>query len=491
MAERESSGEVNLSVDGSQGVQVGSGNVQYNNWAAKQPLDPVALGALNPHVAVARLQRVSHDELVDFFARAKPGDVSEILRVLLRADDRRLLATLGDINRRKVTELFKAIGIPVSRQALPEAAEAIAREAALLRWTHPEPLSFPNGGYARKYKNGHVFWTRGHGVVTTAGVIDKYFMTMSPFLECAISGQETAASSPYGTQGIRQDFSLGTVYSSKHGTVLVIDHGCYEREGGSGGWLGFPCNATEPCRGFTRQRFEGGIICQSTHGIFPVRSAIVKGAVDVDNDLFPVDYEVDAAPSPQGTTGHLQRFDDEDHRPLVIYLSERYGLHVIQGRVILAHDRLGGTGGWLGFPIGGAIPDRSDIDRGWAQEFEGGTVFELDSACFAVSREVIDFLEEAEVDQHLGWPTTEESSAGTGDGDRIQFFENGVVTCRDGKYEVWVRPAIDLAPSHNERAPLAAPVADYGPSRPEPFIYRAVSRRRIYRASPPRRENGR
>ena len=95
--------------------------------------------------------------------------------------------------------------------------------------THPEPLSFPNGGYARKYKNGHFFWTRGHGVVTTAGVIDKYFMTMSPFLECAISGQETAASSPYGTQGIRQDFSLGTVYSSKHGTVLVIDTVLRER----------------------------------------------------------------------------------------------------------------------------------------------------------------------------------------------------------------------------------------------------------------------
>ena len=172
----------------------------------------------------------------------------------------------------------------------------------------------------------------------------------------------------------------------------------------------------------------------------------------------------------------------------MIYLSERYGLHVIQGRVILAHDRLGGTGGWLGFPIGGAIPDRSDLIEA-GRRIEGGTVFELDSACFAVSREVIDFLEEAEVDQHLGWPTTEESSAGTGEGDvAYQFFENGVVTCRDGKYEVWVRPAIDLAPSHNERAPLAAPVADYGPSRPEPFIYRAVSRRRIYRASPPRRK---
>ena len=44
-------------VSDSQGVQLGSGNTQYNHWAPKPPLDPAALGALNPHTAVARLQQ--------------------------------------------------------------------------------------------------------------------------------------------------------------------------------------------------------------------------------------------------------------------------------------------------------------------------------------------------------------------------------------------------------------------------------------------------
>ena len=58
-----------IEISGSQGAAVGSGIVQNNTWTSKPPPDLAALSALNPHVAVARLQRLSHDDLVDLFFR--------------------------------------------------------------------------------------------------------------------------------------------------------------------------------------------------------------------------------------------------------------------------------------------------------------------------------------------------------------------------------------------------------------------------------------
>src|ERR1700761_2107752 len=86
-----------VSVRGSQGVFAGFSGNQYNSWGPKTPLDPAALGALNPHTAVDRLLKLSHEELVDFFARATPDDVSEIIGVFLETDRSRVIAVLGDI----------------------------------------------------------------------------------------------------------------------------------------------------------------------------------------------------------------------------------------------------------------------------------------------------------------------------------------------------------------------------------------------------------
>ena len=43
----------------------------------------------------------------------------------------------------------------------------------------------------------------------------------------------------------------------------------------------------------------------------------------------------------------------------------------------------------------------------------------------------------------LGWPVSQEKSVdGSGD-ETIQYFENGVITLRDGKREIWLRPPPD------------------------------------------------
>ena len=122
MQKQEPSGEVpGVSVSGSQGVFAGSGN-QYNTWAPKPPLDPAVLSGRNPHTAVALLRQLSHDELVDFFIRAQSDDVSEILGVFLETDKGRIIGALGDINRRKATELLTGLWVVGAKEFLREAA---------------------------------------------------------------------------------------------------------------------------------------------------------------------------------------------------------------------------------------------------------------------------------------------------------------------------------------------------------------------------------
>jgi hypothetical protein len=232
MPEQEPSGEVpDVNVSG-QGTQVGSGNTMYNSWSPRQSLDPAALGALNPHVAVARLQQLSHDELVNFFAKSKPSDVSEIVATFFDVDVTRLVTALADINRRKTTALITAVGIHFLHD-LPGAAEAIAREAARLRWTDAGPVDAYAGGYVRKYRDGRVFWSAVFGAQTTAGAIDDRITGDGDHIPWGFPAgdQELALISPFRSEGIRQRFQQGTVYSSVHGTFLVSEGKCYEDEG--------------------------------------------------------------------------------------------------------------------------------------------------------------------------------------------------------------------------------------------------------------------
>ena len=59
----------------------------------------------------------------------------------------------------------------------------------------------------------------------------------------------------------------------------------------------------------------------------------------------------------------------------------------------------------------------------------------------------------------LDFPLTEEQLVGADGADRIQFFEGGVVTYRDGKYEVWMRPDTKPEPPAEERQFPDHPVA--------------------------------
>jgi uncharacterized protein with LGFP repeats len=149
------------------------------------------------------------------------------------------LLPLADINRRKATELVRASGTN-SIDQLPEAAEAIARTAARLKWADTGPLEIFDAGYARRYKNGHVFWSYEFGTRTTAGTIDDFCIANNVRWGFPADDQKAVRSMSSLTDGIMQGFELGVVYSSKYGTYFVSAHSSHEEESGVQGWLGFP-----------------------------------------------------------------------------------------------------------------------------------------------------------------------------------------------------------------------------------------------------------
>ena len=84
-----------VEVSRSQGVQVGSGNIQYLAQPAKAKLDPISLGFLSPEAALARLQQMSHDEIVDLFAHATPPEAADVIKALAAVDEAKVVSTVA------------------------------------------------------------------------------------------------------------------------------------------------------------------------------------------------------------------------------------------------------------------------------------------------------------------------------------------------------------------------------------------------------------
>jgi hypothetical protein len=449
MPEQQPSGEVpdvnvNVNVNG-QGTQVGSGNTMYNAWSQRQPLDPAALGALNPHVAVDRLQQLSHDELVNFFARSKPGDVSEIIATFFDVDVTRLVTALADISRRKTTALITAAGIHFLHD-LPGAAEAIAREAARLRWTEAGPVdayAFA-GGYVRKYRGGRVFWSPSFGTWTTVGAIDDRITADGDYALWGFPAgdQELALPSPFRSAGVWQRFQQGRVYSSGHGTFLVSEGECYEDAGGSAGWLGFPIAEAEGIPGGQIQKFEGGIIYSFTRhernaSAAKLVHAVWRKVVSVlpNDGWLPISKEA-AAVSSSSDQRTVQRFSyGPDWRPgheTSVYISDSSGVVVLVAPEIWDYySKLGAEKSWLGFPL----KEAENISGFRSQAFEaGGIHWRHPLQPVAVPAEVAKLAKLHE----LSYPVSEEQPFGTDGSGRIQFFSDGVVvTLWNGEHQVY------------------------------------------------------
>lgn len=447
MASTDPLGEVpGVNVSDSQGILIGSGN-QFNTWAQKPPLDPAALNGLSPHAAVTRLQQLSHDELVDFIAKVEPDGATEIFKTFLRLDQAKVVAALADINHLKASELIKAAGAERILDGLPYAADAINRKAASVKWAPDGPMErFFGTGYARKYKEGHIVWSAINDAHVTRDAIRDYYMGNS--FKCGFPTGDLSAApqSAHGASGIRQEFQKGTVYTSKHGTFLVANGECYANEGWSGGWLGFPVEEMKATSSVNRvQEFEGGSIyslCVGTSVGVAVRREVL-GAMPEIGAWRPLSNEV-AVVSSHRTQGTVQKFEVESTTgvsQVKVYYSVEYGPVIVSPEIWSYYKRLTAEKSGLGFPISSRrYLSASTVSA--VQEFEGGKIYwRAGSVPVTVLAQVTEAIGRSRRTRGLiGFPLTEEKSVVRDESERIQFFENGVVTRRDGKYEVWLRP---------------------------------------------------
>jgi hypothetical protein len=387
---------------------IGTGNTQINGWRAKPSLDPAYLGALNLSTAVARLHELSHDELVDFLATASPGDVSEILGAFSEIDLAGLVAALGDISHHRAAEFLRPFRVDSAHPLavfndLPEAAAAIDRKAANLGWAHPDPLAAFEDGYVRRHSRGRIFWSLSRIIITT-GTIDECWTKSGSDCGFPVEDQKVAPSSPYGTAGVWQKFKVGAVYSSVHGAFFIANDMCYQDEGGSGGWLGFPVSRRQR-KQFGRQMFEGGAMHSNNGDKSPELKSftVSKQALAIFSGSHlnwrPTSREssVVSSSGTQGAVQHFEGYSTPRRRATIlsppasvqtaVYTSSKKPHPVmINPEIWDYYSKLGAEKSWLGFPLD--YPTRNRFD--WSQEFEAGMVSWTGAEARAIRAEPLD-----------------------------------------------------------------------------------------------------
>jgi uncharacterized protein with LGFP repeats len=364
-----------------------------------------------------------------------------------------------------------------------------------LDYASPSPQG--TQGFYQRFRTGQVYWTPQGGARATTGAIADYHIALGGSggrLGFPVTAEVDAAISQFGQRGSYQRFEgLGdygpdvckltgrcgaTVYWSPkrgpHATWGSIGV-CYELNQGPRGRLGFPV-ADEVRVGPSRreaggavgwcQRFEGGAIYYSdkteTIMVYDPIAEYHETHGGVASLLgFPVSPDLEAAESPYGTTGHCQRFegrqaypedilkswsDEEGTAGAIIYTSQAHGTHCVYGDNGIYYERIFGTSSWLGFPTSDERPAEPRVFDNAShlsvQEFEGGTVFaKAGLGSVAVRRAIMDYLSRNDdLRLRIGFPVREERSLTSEDDEQIQFFENGVVTVKNGAPEVWLRP---------------------------------------------------
>jgi uncharacterized protein with LGFP repeats len=442
-----------------QGVLVGTGNVQHNYYGANSRLDPETLGALNPHAAIAKLRDMPHEDVVLLFAKATPDDVTDVLRVLVDsgvAERDLAVAALADINPRKasefiapLTEEFPWVGL------LPKAVAAIHSLATSLHWSNASPAASGDRyqpsrlmrvGFFRTYSQGSIYWSGGDDAHSISGTIAKYFTE---------SGQAVSLGYPVGAawhlksgasdaEAVVQPFTGGRLYACDQGVYYLYGEILreYLERGSHEGWLGFPVAEAVYEEGAWRQHFEGGVIYLNKGDAHTVRAALLN---HVGEYCYPSSGEVAISAHLFSTEGVSQEFEHAAGAKKVIY-SSVHGAYSVAGELLQYYRSSGETASRLGFPAGderrNTGPGDPYVRTSVEQEFEGGVISgQPGSGLFMVPKEAHDLIwGDPDIATRLGFPVSEEEPVGWAD-DRIQFFENGVVTLRAGKRAAWLRPS--------------------------------------------------
>jgi hypothetical protein len=397
--------------------------------------DAATLSAFNPHVVATRIIEVadsSHQDVVHLLATADVDAAAAVMSVLVSDGEALAVSLLVEMSKVKAEQIIgtmpeappwledlpsAADEIPACRRAnrarLGDQAGPIRRASDSLRHSH---------GYWQAYAHGHIYWSRRR--------LGDAQVTAGPWY------QRSDVDATWGKIGEYHELAGGT------GGWLgfpVTDEIFVESDGGTPGWF---------------QYFEGG-------AIFHVESA--ESAIAVDATIadfhrgrggasgrigFPVS-ESENVRSQYGTAGGRQLFEGswpyQNPAYGAIFYTSGYVARLVSAGIGMLHEDLGGVDGWLGFPRTDEINEgepNGELTRCY-QKFEGGSIFWTREHNVAPVSKVVDqllFGLDVGIRTKLGYPVTFEFNVSSGSDDRLQYFENGVVTTRDGVAEAWLRP---------------------------------------------------
>jgi uncharacterized protein with LGFP repeats len=448
------------------------------------------------------------------------GDEELTISLLARVNTvrvRELIAAIG-------SEDTWLAALPAATEAITRceiaARAALGRRSGRLARVAAPPQDA--GAIRQDYEHGSVYWSERGGAQPVTGPVARYYAELGGSegrLALPLTPAHAAQPSVFGTAGTWQRFAgsddypapvterLGlrcgaTVYwSAAYGAHMTWGGigAFYELRHGTAGELGFPTSDEAPVGPATPrqdtlsgwwQSFEGGDVYYTDKTgavIVPEPAATYFRDRGVARIGFPVSPQADAAPSPYGTDGRRQRFEAADDYPEVmvsrwpdaegpggatIYSSE-HGTYTVYGDNGVVHERLGGTAGWLGFPTSEEVQARSARSEPLrsVQSFEGGCIFHAEEhGPVPVTARVQRYLADHEAFRELlGFPVRPEAPVAIGDSGedlRVQLFEHGILTLRDGTVEAWVRPEDRLPPDR----PLQAPLPEQVPGPDEPYI---------------------
>lgn len=491
--------------DGRPGLTERIGRRRYPVYGAE------ALAKLAPRQAARQAARMSYEHAFAALTDVpEVSAAAEIIEALLDEDEALAVAILADMRRDKARELIAAINSAEDwLKVLPTAAEEAERCERANRSIlgdsvgslSPVHSRMGTRGYYQNYERGQIHWSLTGRAQATAGAIGKRYAEIgSGGGWLGFPGTAEADAKPnriFGTTGRYQRFAFhrrygrnlpkgtevpfgATIYWSEehgaHATSGSIDE-YYESQNGTAGWLGFPISDAmrvgpshrDDGKGThgVRQRFQGGIVyfCDKV-GAIGVSAQFAEHHENKHSGVtsslgFPVSPVLPATESQYGTSGYLQRFEgrwdygsdivgkwSKSEKPggATIYMSAAHGAYCVGWGNGTLYERLGATGSWLGFPT--SDEERRTGARGPSiQTFEGGAIYYTDTHdSVTVPAATLDYLgSHPGLAEQLGVPVRRDP--GSRPEEPVQFFENGVVTIRDGVIEAWVRPKFLRKPS--------------------------------------------
>ncbi|MCM4084728.1 LGFP repeat-containing protein [Paractinoplanes hotanensis] len=481
---------IETSVDGSSGVQIGTGNIQNNNYVAPEPLDLSFVEWSSPRAAADKILGMPARNAFRVLAEAAVDKTAAVLRVLLASDDSLVVELLADVHPGRVQALVDAGGAELEvLRDVPRADEEISElhghHRAVLGGKHGglrRSAASPRGntGFYRLYENGAIFWSASAGAVSLLGPFLRFHRDEGGTggrLGFPIGESEGVTGTGVATKALRQRLEPDK-HSRATSVYSTVEYGVFATRGGIGKHydlrggpdrFGFPTGPgveAGPTRsggtgdsGWIQPFEKGSIAYTNSTGAIEIMSP-VREHHDAHGGVsgrlgFPRGKAQGAGRSPRGTDGKFQRFEGawdypEDlvaacigfDRPggATVYTSV-HGTYKVDGGIGILYERMGGTAGWLGFPTGSS--EKAE-ERRRVQAFEGGDIYwSPEHDAVAVRADVLALVRfvpptgfRFDPDERVGFPTHPEQSIGSGP-DTIQFFEHAVVTRRSNDLTVW------------------------------------------------------